>query len=40
LDLARVVHREAIEAGYSKDAAFGRELLDGQLRARNALMFL
>ena len=37
---ARVVHREAIAAGYSKDAAFASELLNGQLRPRNVLMFL
>jgi tetratricopeptide (TPR) repeat protein len=40
LDLARAVHSEAIAAGYSKDAAFASELLNGRLRPRNALMFL
>ena len=37
---ARVVHCEAIAAGYSRDAAFASELLNGQLRPRNVLMFL
>jgi tetratricopeptide (TPR) repeat protein len=39
-ELARVVHREATAAGYSRDAAFADELLNGQLSLRNALMFL
>jgi hypothetical protein len=39
-EVARVVHREAIAAGYSRDAAFASELLNGQLRPRNVLMFL
>ena len=39
-ELARTVHREAIAAGYSRDAAFANELLNGQPRARNVLMFL
>ena len=39
-ELARVVHCEAIAAGYSRDAAFASELLNGQLRPRNVLMFL
>ena len=39
-ELARTAHREAIAAGYSRDAAFARELLNGQPRARNVLMFL
>jgi len=39
-ELARTAHREAIAAGYSKDAAFASELLNGQLRPRNVLMFL
>jgi tetratricopeptide (TPR) repeat protein len=38
--LARTVHHEAIAAGYSRDAAFASELLNGQLRPRNVLMFL
>ena len=37
---ARVVHCEAIAAGYSRDAAFANEILNGQLRPRNVLMFL
>jgi hypothetical protein len=39
-ELARVVHCEAIAAGYSRDAAFASELLNGQFRPRNVLMFL
>jgi hypothetical protein len=39
-ELARLVHCEAIAAGYSRDAAFANELLNGQLRPRNVLMFL
>ena len=39
-ELARTAHREAIAAAYSKDAAFASELLNGQLRPRNVLMFL
>jgi hypothetical protein len=39
LALARFVHREAIAAGYSRDAAFASELLNGHLRRRNVLMF-
>jgi hypothetical protein len=39
-ELARVVHCEAIEAGYGRDAALANEILNGQLRPRNALMFL
>jgi hypothetical protein len=39
-ELARRVHHEAIAAGYSRDAAFATELLNGQLRPRNVLMFL
>src|SRR5271166_4639894 len=39
-ELARVVHCEAIAAGYSRDAAFASELLNGQLPSRNVLMFL
>ena len=37
--LARAVHCEAIAAGYSRDAAFAGELLNGKLRRRNVLMF-
>ena len=39
-ELARAVHAEAIAASYSRDAALATELLNGQLRPRNALMFL
>ncbi len=39
-ELARVVHCEAIEAGYGRDATHANELLNGRLRPRNALMFL
>ena len=39
-ELARAVHCEAIAAGYSRDAAFACELLNGQVRPRNVLMFL
>jgi tetratricopeptide (TPR) repeat protein len=39
-ELARAVHCEAIAAGYTRDAAFASELLNGQLRPRNVLMFL
>lgn len=39
-ELARVAHCEAIAAGYSRDAAFANELLNGQVRPRNVLMFL
>jgi hypothetical protein len=39
-ETARLVHRQAIAAGYSRDAAFANELLNGQLRPRNVLMFL
>jgi hypothetical protein len=39
-ELARTVHREAVAAGYGRDAALANELLSGQLRPRNALMFL
>jgi hypothetical protein len=38
--LARFVHAEAIAAGYSRDAAFAGELLNGHLRPRSVLMFL
>jgi tetratricopeptide (TPR) repeat protein len=40
LELARAVHLEAIAAGYNRDAAVANELLNGQLRPRNVLMFL
>jgi ATP/maltotriose-dependent transcriptional regulator MalT len=40
LESARVVHHEAIAAGYSRDAAFADELLNGQVRPRNVLMYL
>jgi tetratricopeptide (TPR) repeat protein len=39
-ELARAVHREASAAGYSRDAAFASELLDGRVSLRNVLMFL
>jgi tetratricopeptide (TPR) repeat protein len=39
-DLACMAHREAIAAGYSRDAAFANALLNGQLRPQNVLMFL
>ena len=39
-ELARTVHHEAIAAGYSRDAAFASELLNGQPHPRNVLMFL
>ena len=39
-ELARTVHREAVAAGYGRDAALANELLSGQLRPRNVLMFL
>jgi hypothetical protein len=39
-ELARAVHREAIAAAYSRDAAFANKLLNGQLRPRNVLMFI
>jgi len=32
--LARTVHYEALAAGYSRDAAFASELMNGQLRPR------
>jgi hypothetical protein len=38
--LARKVHHEALAAGYTRDAAFANELLNGQPPARNVLMFL
>jgi tetratricopeptide (TPR) repeat protein len=40
LELARSVHLEATAAGYSRDAAFVSELLNGHHPPRNALMFL
>jgi tetratricopeptide (TPR) repeat protein len=39
-ELARMVHCEALAAGYTRDADFASELLTGQLRRRNVLMFL
>jgi hypothetical protein len=39
-ELTRAIHLKAIAPGYSKDAAFAGELLNGQLRPRNVLMFL
>ena len=39
-ELTRILHREAIEAGYTRDAAFASELLNGQVRPRNVPMFL
>ena len=39
-ELARVVHCEAIAAGYGRDPALANELVNGRLRPRNALMFL
>ena len=37
---ALVVHREATVAGYAKDATFAAQLLKGDPRPRNVLMFL
>jgi tetratricopeptide (TPR) repeat protein len=39
-ELAHTVHHKAIAAGYSRDATFANELLNGQPCARNVLMFL
>lgn len=39
-EFACVAHREAIAAGYSRDATFANELLNGQRGPRNVLMFL
>jgi tetratricopeptide (TPR) repeat protein len=39
-ELARAVHSEAIAAGYSRDATVAGQLLNGQLRPKNVLMFL
>ena len=39
-EFARALHLEAIAAGYSRDAAFASELLNGKPHPRNVLMFL
>jgi tetratricopeptide (TPR) repeat protein/transcriptional regulator with XRE-family HTH domain len=39
-ELARAVYDEATAAGYMRDAALASQLLNGQVRARNVLMFL
>ena len=39
-ELARLGHREAMAAGYSRDAAFASALLGGKFHPRNVLMFL
>lgn len=40
MERVRAVEREAISAGYTKDAAFAATLLTGDARPRNVLMFL
>lgn len=40
VERARAVCREALAAGYSKEAAFAASLLNGELSPRNVLMFL
>jgi hypothetical protein len=40
VERARAVYREALAAGYAKDAAFVASLLNGEVRLRNVLMFL
>jgi len=39
-ELARMAHREATAAGYSRDAAFATALLSGDRNPQNVLMFL
>lgn len=40
VERARAVYREALAAGYAKDAGFVASLLNGEIRPRHVLMFL